>query len=101
MSRQTLSIKFVEGGSQATRLSRLGALCSRLVAEGLLSKAQAQAVFPDDPDPEMAALFTVDVIGKAVEVLPRFRQIDGVAWVQKAAERRALTRTAPAKVRSA
>jgi hypothetical protein len=85
-----LSIKFVDRASQAVWLGRLASLCARLVAEGLLTRAQAQAVFPDDPDPNMAALFTVDVAGNAGAALTRFRRLDGVGWAQEAGKRRSL-----------
>ena len=85
-----LSIKFVDGASQAVWLKRLNALCARLIAEGLLSRAKAQAVFPNDPDPMMAGLFTVDVTGNAGAALARFRRVHGVGWVQEAGQRRSL-----------
>ena len=87
-----LSIRVVDGAPQAVWLGRLNALCARLVAEGLLTRAQAQAVFPDDPDPTMAALFTVDVAGNAGAALAQFRRIHGVGWAQEAGERRTLSR---------
>ena len=85
-----LSIKFVDGASQAVWLRRLHALCTRLVSEGLLTEAKAQPVFPDDPDPAMAGLFTVDVAGNANAALVHFRKINGVGWVQEAGKRRSL-----------
>jgi hypothetical protein len=90
VSEQTVSIKFIDGASQAVRLSRLHDLCARLVGEGVLTRAHAHAVFPDDPDPTMAALFTVDVTGNAAAALARFSRMNGVGWVQKAGERRTL-----------
>ena len=89
-----LSIKFVDDASQSERLGRLDGLCSRLVAEGVLKQAQVEAVFPDDPDPKMAALFTVNLTGNAGEALVRFRAIDGVGWAQEAGARRTLHRAA-------
>jgi hypothetical protein len=85
-----LSIKFVDRASQAVWMGRLMSLCARLVAEGLLTRARAQAVFPDDPDPDMAGLFTVNVSGNAGAALAQFRRIDGVGWAQEAGKRRSL-----------
>lgn len=96
MAEETITLKFNDADSRSQRewKRQLDELCRGLVVQGDVARARAHVVFPGDPDPEMASMFTVDVVPLAVggvnEALRRMRSLPGVQYVQLAAPRRTL-----------
>jgi hypothetical protein len=96
LAQVTITLKF-DGDSRRSQRDwkrQLDELCRGLVARGKVSRARARVVFPGDPDPEMASMFTVDVVpldtGGLDEALRTMRSLPSVQYAQLAAPRRTL-----------
>ncbi len=91
----TLTLKFDESTAMTQRewKRQLEEACRTIIAQGLAGRARVHAVFPGDPDPEMAAMFTIDVtplsngLGEALQVV---RRVPGLEYAEVAAQRRAM-----------
>jgi hypothetical protein len=96
MAEETITLKFDDADSRPQRewKRQLDDLCRRLVSQGEVARARAHVVFPGDPDPEMASMFTVDLVPLAASgvsaALQRMRSLPGVQYAQRAAPRRAV-----------
>jgi hypothetical protein len=89
----TLTLKFDDSTAKTQRewKRELDEACRLMVAEGLAARARVHTVFPGDPDPEMAAMFTIDVapLGDGMAgALKVVRRLPGLEYAEEAAQRR-------------
>jgi hypothetical protein len=96
MAGQTITLKFRDSDVRPQKEWRLqlDQVCRRLVAQGEVTSARPQAVFPGDRDPAMASMFTVDVVpgdgGAMTVALRALRGLPGIQYAQLSAPRRSL-----------
>ena len=94
LAQVTITLKFAAGQqwSQRDWKRQLDGAGRDLVGEGKVSRATTHVVFPGDPDPEMASMFTIVLVtrtnGSVDDALRCFRRLPGVQYAQIAAPRR-------------
>lgn len=96
MAEETITLKFDVGDPRGQRecQRQLNELCRGLVVQGHVARARVHVVFPGDPDPEMASMFTIDIVpidpGGLNKVLLRMQGLPSVQYAELAAPRRTL-----------
>jgi hypothetical protein len=93
MSSDTLTVKFRGKGPQDAWLTRLQALCRRLVETGIVKAATPTVLFPGHRNPVMAGMFTVEVEDAPADVTTLFEPLEDVEFVAHAAHRGMLSET--------
>lgn len=77
---ETLTVRFEPSASPQSELLRvLGRVVDALSTQGIISKAEVEAVFPGDEDSKYKGTFTVSFVGKAAPVKAAVSQLSGVS----------------------
>jgi len=89
MSNDTITIKVVESGSesrsQETWKLAFDQFCRRIVASGEARQAHAHVVFPHNPNPAMATIFTINVESSMAGIEGPLRDLQCMPGVMSAA----------------
>jgi hypothetical protein len=100
MKHETITVKVherdTESRSQTAWQRSLNMFCERLVKSGYAMSAKVHVVFPDNPNPAMASIFTIDVEPTAQgldEPLHNLQAMPGIQFAQLAPGRRPLLGT--------
>lgn len=101
MKLETITIKFreadAESHTQQAWQRSLSRFCETLVQSGHATSAKLHVVFPDNPNPAMASIFTIDVEPTAQGIeqpLHRLQAMPGIQFARVAPTRRPLVSTA-------
>lgn len=97
MKHETITVKVhernAEAPSQTAWQRSLSMFCERLVKSGYAMSAKVHVVFPDNPNPAMASIFTIDVEPTAQgleQPLHSLQEMPGIQFARLAPDRRPL-----------
>ena len=88
MFSDTITIKVVESGresrSQEYWRRAFDTFCRGIVSSGAARSASVEAVFPEDPDPAMATLFTISFVPSDAGIEQSLRTLQSMPGVMVA-----------------